>query len=244
MQVFMKYPKTQHILGSKECDVDACPKKFEFHYPELEKKINIVIEEKMDGMGIGIMYQEEFFVQFRNHVFTQYDCPKNFDNIFVWINNQPELAQLLHGRIMFGEWMEYKHCVYYDALASYFIEYDIFDINEKMFLDAYNLKNPHITSARVVHQGQPFNHKELSHLLGIKTAFGKSPSCSTQFLKNHSHLAPHTLYDIYPEGFYIKEEKNGIVANRYKFIRKSFMQKVLGSKHWENSNPLKNQLIL
>ena len=32
-----KYPKTQHILGSKECDVDLFPKKLVSKYPTLEE---------------------------------------------------------------------------------------------------------------------------------------------------------------------------------------------------------------
>lgn len=253
-----KYPKTQHILGSKECDVSLFPKKFQFKYPTLEdlkEEGDIIIEEKMDGMGIGLLYKNSIaHVQFRNHLFTQEDCPKNFKNIFTWIAQQTELPQLLkENKILFGEWMEHKHCVFYDALPSYFIEYDIFDLDKEVFWDTqsrkniltqYNFNNYNkLTSAHVIHQNGLKSINELVHLLSIKTGFGKSSLCEKVFVKEFNHLKSETLYDPYPEGFYIKTEKDGIVIGRYKFIRKSFMDKVLNNKHWNNGSSIKNKLL-
>lgn len=259
MHIHFKYPKTQHILGSKECDINFLPKEFEAKYPSLndiKKEGELIIEEKMDGIGIGFFFKNQIaYIQFRNHIFTKYDCPANFKNIFNWIENRPHLYFLLkENRILFGEWMELKHCVYYDALPSYFIEYDIFDLDKEGFLDTqsrrsiitqYNLQNHNkLTSAHVIHQNNIKTINELVRLWNIKIAFGKSLDCESTFLEKYPQSTGGSLYDTYPEGFYIKTEKNGMVIGRYKFIRKSFISRILASEHWKNKQAIKNQLIL
>ena len=150
--------------------------------------------------------------------------------------------------------MEFKHCVYYDALPSYFIEYDIFDLDKEIFLDTksrrniinqYNLQTHNkLTSAHVVHQNGIKTINELVNLLDIKVAFGKTINCESSFLEKYHKSLEGSLYDTYPEGFYIKTEKNGMVMGRYKFIRKSFLARILASEHWNNKQTVKNQLIL
>lgn len=42
------------------------------------------------------------------------------------------------------------------------------------------------------------------------------------------------------EGVYIKVEANGCVTERYKWVRHSFMKKVLASPHWNKRVPVRN----
>ena len=52
----------------------------------------------------------------------------------------------------------------------------------------------------------------------------------------------YILNDFLYEGFYIKTETSTHVSGRYKWIRKSFMDKILSSEHWKNRSLLKNQV--
>ena len=42
---------------------------------------------------------------------------------------------------MYGEWLYAKHSIYYDKLPHYFLEFDIFDREQKIFLDTETRHN-------------------------------------------------------------------------------------------------------
>lgn len=265
MDFIIRYPKTKHILGSKECDINLVPQKLSSKdlnsLEDIKKEGNVIIEEKMDGIGIGIFFKDDIpYVQVRGQVLDPINHPLDYDNVFNWIEENKDLIKSIvkEDFVMYGEWMEFKHSVFYNALPSYFIEYDIYDIQREVFLDTptrhniltqanFNQKNP-IVSAHVIHQNNLKTYHELVTLLKLKTAFGKDENISKdfeqtiQYQKNKAYLEKQSLVDVYPEGFYIKVEKNGVVLDRYKFIRKAFLDMVISSNHWKNNQPVKNKL--
>ena len=174
-------------------------------------------------------------------------------NVFSWIEKNKDLLFSITGenKIIWGEWMDYQHCMYYNALPSYFIEYDIYDIENKYFLDTTTRKQiinkanlnhlNKIVSAHVVEK-KVKTAKDLSVLFKEKIAFGKNKDIVHDFEKNNfkGHVRKNSLVDIYPEGYYLKIENSGEVIKRFKFIRKSFLEKILENSHWKNSQWIKN----
>lgn len=256
MNQIYKYPRTPHLEGSKfqngDSDKDAIP------ISELNNKY-LVVEEKMDGANSGISFEEgDLYLQSRGHYLTGGYREKHFDlfKSFAY-NNIVELRDLLGDRyIMYGEWLYAKHTIFYDALPDYFMEFDIFDKLNKVFLSTYErmemLKNhPYnfIKSVDVIKTIEQDNliEKDFSDLI-TKSSF----ITDDRFKKLQSSISGRNLdYDIIilketdqsdlMEGLYIKWEEDGIVKGRYKYVRASFLQTVVESNsHWLNRPIIKN----
>ena len=58
---------------------------------------------------------------------------------------------------MYGEWLYAKHSVYYDLLPHYFMEFDVFDKVDKVFLSTKRrmelLKDLPVESVKVLADG-------------------------------------------------------------------------------------------
>ena len=128
MDRIIKYPRTPHLQGSRlqPGDEDSS----QVPYGELEGKF-IVVEEKLDGANSGVSFSEQLVLrlQSRGHFLTGGGREKHFDLLKAWASaHEDALFDRLGTRyIMYGEWMRSKHTVFYDRLAHYFYEFDIYD---------------------------------------------------------------------------------------------------------------------
>ena len=154
---------------------------------------------------------------------------------------------------MYGEWMYAKHTVFYDALPAYFMEFDIFDREEKVFLDTPSRrvltdKIGIVSSVPILDSGI-FTQKEkiLSYIghsnfitddhINILTEIAKKQGVDTDRVLSETDLST-TM-----EGLYIKVEEGGIVTERLKYVRASFLQQLLASEsHWQSRPIIPNQL--
>lgn len=265
----IQYPKTEHIPFSKTTDLNSS---FRNNEPLLilnntiqniidNDEPIIVVEEKMDGSGVGFWFEgEDIFIQQRGHTYSINNCPTHLYELVSYLKqNEEELYVLLENRYaMFGEWLYYKHTIFYDNLPSYFLEYDIYDKKQSRFLNTNErqifLKNTNINSVKVIDTLKSLHTKDLVSLIN------KYPSSifKTEYIKeNFDNLLKYslvkekvmdtTLLDSSYEGFYIKIESKAGVDSRHKWIRKSFIEKILSSEHWKKSplitNTLENSLI-
>ena len=109
------------------------------HFSFYIKNKYIVIEEKVDGANTGISFSDdgELLLQSRGHYLTGGYRERHYNLFKQWANiHQDELFNVLGNRyIMYGEWLYAKHTVYYDALPHYFLEFDIYDKENNVFLD-------------------------------------------------------------------------------------------------------------
>lgn len=257
----IKYPRTQHIessgLQSGDEDLDIIP------FSELKNK-RLVIEEKIDGANCGISfnYDCDLLLQSRGHFLMGSNDKIHFDPLKVWAKTwQNELFYALSDRyIMYGEWMYALHSVFYDLLPHYFMEFDIFDKKEKVFLDTEARQRliteaklqDKISSVKVVGIGNTWEKLEQitnmvgkSHFIsenaidilkGDLVKYGVDENVSKVLLKlNESNIM---------EGLYIKWEENGIVRGRYKFVRGNFVQSIKDSNtHWMDRKIIPNRLM-
>lgn len=260
----INYPKTEHVLFSKTTDLDSS---FSNNEPLLilnntiKNIINddepiVVIEEKMDGSGIGFWFEgEDLFIQQRGHTYSINNCPTHLYELVSYLKqNEEELYILLKNRYaMFGEWLYYKHTIFYDNLPSYFLEYDIYDKEKSRFLTTPErqnfLKNTNIHSVKVIDNLNSLYTKDLVNLIH------KYPQSHFKTDNIHNNLdkllqyslvkekvLDTTLVDSSYEGFYIKVESKAGVDSRHKWIRKSFIDKIISSEHWKKSPLITNSL--
>lgn len=250
----LKYPRTPHLEGSRLQEGDEDLSQVQFDYV-LGK--NIVIEEKIDGANTAISFDGEgnLFLQSRGHYLIGGYRERHYNLFKQWANaNQDTLFDALSNRyVMYGEWMYAKHAVFYDALPDYFMEFDIYDRERGVFLDtpsrrAITEKMGIISSVPVLASGV-FKTKEsvLSHL-------GNSNYITENHIEVLKNVVSRQGYDVERavketdpslkmEGLYIKIEENGIVADRVKYVRASFIQSVMQAEgHWLNKPIIPNQL--
>ena len=254
MERIIKYPRTQHIKGSKlqEGDYDLS----QIPFSKIQNK-NIVIEEKVDGANVGISFSTdgELLLQSRGHFLVGGYKERHYDLLKIFANeNYQQLYSVLGDKyIMYGEWLYAKHKIYYDALPSYFLEFDVYDKEKGVFLDTTSrrelLKDLPICSVPVLASGK-FDSLE-KVLSFLKNSNYKTENNKQNLLKTLNELSLNvdeclSETDLSPlmEGLYIKVEENGIVTNRMKYVRYSFTQpnSVTTSK-WLTKPIIPNKLI-
>lgn len=249
----LKYPRTKHIQGSRlqvqDEDLDTVA------FTEIAGR-HLVIEEKMDGANSAISFDENanLLLQSRGHYLSGGAREKHFHLFKQWAaTHSQSLLKILGKRfICYGEWLYAKHTIFYDQLPHYFLEFDIFDRENKIFLDTKTrqslLQGSVVSSVSVLFSGCQKSLKEMSRLLGDSSFISKNHkdllSQQAKKLGISEELArkesdPTGLM----EGLYIKVEEDGVVKERYKFIRKSFLTQVLESEsHWLERPILPNLL--
>lgn len=251
----LKYPRTPHLEGSRLQPGDEDLSQIRFS--EIAGR-HLVVEEKCDGANSAISFSEngEMFLQSRGHYLTGGYRERHYNLMKQWANvHRNAFFQVLGNRyIMYGEWMYAKHTVFYDALPHYFLEFDIYDRVQGIFLDTPSRRklteNLPIVSVPVLSEGEFTDQQELLEFIGPSNYITKE---HVQRLRNVSlelNLdAERQCAETDPsgtmEGLYLKVEEGGQVVSRLKYVRVSFLQHLLESEtHWLDRPIVPNQLAV
>lgn len=250
-----KYPRTPHLEGSRlqpgDEDLSQVP------FSNIQGR-HLVVEEKIDGANSAISFSEdgELLLQSRGHYLTGGYRERHYNLMKQWANiHQDAFFDVLGTRfIMYGEWLYAKHTVYYDKLPHYFLEFDIFDRQEQIFLSTQRrhemLKDLPVVSVPVLKTG-PFQNKE-----DLISLLGKSNYISENKMETLRQTSERLGLDVERqvretdpsdtmEGLYIKIEENGQVIDRLKYVRASFTQTVDVSRtHWLDRPIVPNGLAI
>jgi ATP-dependent RNA circularization protein (DNA/RNA ligase family) len=213
-----KYPRTQHIEGSKlqPGDEDLS----QVSLADLAGR-HLVVEEKVDGANSAISFDDRggLLLQSRGHYLAGGPRERHFDLFKQWAAAHRDRFHNVMGSryIVYGEWLYARHTMAYDRLPHYFLEFDVLDRDQDRFLSTPRrralLADLPIEPVHVVAEGRFDRLADLMRLVG--------PS------KYKSVPEPHM------EGLYIKWEEDGEVKGRYKWIRAGFLAAVLESGgHW------------
>ena len=256
-ETLYKYPRTSHIEGSRlqpgDQDLVCIP------FAEIAGRY-LVIEEKMDGANAALSFGSDgrLLLQSRGHYLAGGPRERHFDLFKQWAyTHRGAFWSVLGERyVVYGEWLYAKHTIYYDALPHYFLEFDVLDKAEGIFLDtprrAALLAELPVISVRVLHRGPLMSHTALTRLVG-PSAFirpghldrlrrachdpGSPLGCDAERAVRETD--PSTLM----EGLYIKVEEGGVVAARYKYVRADFLATVLDAgSHWLDRPIIPNRL--
>ncbi len=248
-----KYPRTPHLQGSKlqPGDEDLSQVSFE----SIAGK-HIVIEEKIDGANSAVSFDADgtLLLQSRGHYLIGGAREVHYDLFKQWaMAHRDTFYRVLGTRyIMYGEWMYAKHSMFYDALPSYFMEFDIFDREKEIYLDT--LSRRELTSRMPISSVPVLAEGNFQHIEDVLKYLGKSnyvldghikklvDYCEQNGLNTIERLEETDRTDIM-EGLYIKIEENGCVANRVKYVRAGFAQGAMTSPHhWLHKAIIPNML--
>jgi len=232
----IKYPRTQHIEGSRlqAGDEDLSQLPFEEFLGR-----HIVVEEKIDGANTAVSFDGEgnLLLQSRGHYLTGGYREKHYNLFKQWagVHRDALFGALSCRYVMYGEWMYAKHSIYYDALPHYFMEFDILDRETDRFLDTASrreiTKKLPVRSVPVLSEGV-FKKKD-----DVMKYLGSSRFITENHLENLRAAAEREKLDadrilretdsaMTMEGLYLKIEEGGEVVKRAKFVRASFLQTV------------------
>lgn len=250
-----KYPRTPHIEGSRLQPGDEDLSQIRFS--DIAGR-HLVIEEKCDGANSAISFSDsgELLLQSRGHYLTGGYRERHYNLMKQWANVHKDVFyEVLGSRyIMYGEWMYAKHTVFYDALPHYFLEFDIFDREENIFLDTPSRKKltdqMPIVSVPVLAEGEFKEEKEvLKYLEKSKYITEHHRECLRKVAEelglDAERQCRETDASTIMEGLYIKVEEDGQVADRLKFVRASFLQTVdVSETHWLERPIVPNQLSI
>lgn len=234
MTVIIKYPRTPHLEGSRLGHGDS---------PNDRRSLSsladgdYVWEEKVDGANCAIRFSDEsgLLLQSRGHFLTGGHRERQFNRFKAWANSNVDmLFDILSTRyIMYGEWCYAKHSIYYDALPHYFLEFDVYDVENASFLSTYARReligSSPISSVPVVWDGVLDDYREIVKLIApsaFKTRDWRNVLRTTavkQRLDPNLIESQSDSSDLM-EGLYLKVERDGVVVDRAKLVRCSFQQ--------------------
>lgn len=255
MNTIQKYPRTPHLEGSRLQPGDEDLSQVPFSYI---KGRRLVVEEKVDGANSAISFspEGELLLQSRGHYLTGGFRERHYNLMKQWANiHRNAFFEVLGTRyILYGEWLYAKHTVYYDALAHYFLEFDILDQETGVFLDTHRrhemLKGLPVVSVPVLAEGEFQSKDDLIALLGKSNYITENrletlrQTCHRLGLDEERQLRETDASDTM-EGLYIKIEENGQVVDRMKYVRASFTQTVEASQtHWLDRPIVSNGLAI
>ncbi len=254
MNEIYKYPRTQHIEGSGiqkgDEDLEVVPlREFAGRF--------LVVEEKMDGANSAISFDAggRLQLQSRGHYLSGGEREKQFHLFKTWAHRYTfELWEVLSERyVMYGEWLYAKHTVFYTDLPHYFMEFDVLDKSDLTFLSTARRRDllrslPFVSSVKVLHEGAVDTLQTLKKLIGPSHFIKQDQKhllaqlCAERGL-DYARVLKETDTSGIMEGLYLKVEEEGIVKERYKYVRGGFLQAVFASEsHWMDRPILPNCL--
>ena len=239
-----KYPRTHHIEGSGLQPGDDALSVAPF--TALAGR-HLVIEEKMDGANSAVSFAAggQLLLQSRGHYLTGGPRERQFDLLKSWASRYAsELWEVLGDRyVMYGEWLYAKHTIFYTDLPHYFLEFDVYDSATATFLSTERRRwllraAPFVVSVHVLREGSVPSLEALHTLIGPSRFIAGDhltrlqAVCAARGLDVNRALR-ETDGTSLMEGLYVKVEEEGVVAERYKLVRASFLQTVIDSQtHW------------
>jgi len=247
-----KYPRTRHLEGSRLQIGDIADDK---PLAELTGKA-LIVEEKVDGANSAVSFNDDgqLMLQSRGHYLTGGGRERHFDMFKTWAAAHAHTLHTVLGArfIMYGEWLFAKHTVFYNRLPHFFMEFDLYDRVSQTFLSTYErrkmLGGLPIMPVPVVHTGELRSVSQIEDL--IKPSLYKSTDWRTKLQSaavdsgsRPDMVEKQTEDSDLAEGLYVKLEQDGVVQDRFKFVRADFHQTIQASDgHWLDRPILPNQL--
>ena len=249
-----KYPRTPHLEGSRlqAGDEDLAAVRF----AEIAGR-PLVVEEKIDGQNAALSFDDDgsLLLQSRGHYLRGGARERSFEPFKRWAAiHAAAFREVLGSRfVVYGEWCFAKHTVFYDALPHWFLEFDVLDRRRDVFLSTPArrslLEGLPIDSVPVLASTAFDSLAQLVAHVGVSTA--KTPTWRER-LRESAARSPHvdvdrTVRETDPsdemEGLYLKREEGGVVVDRLKWVRPSFLQAVVASEsHWFGRPIVENRL--
>lgn len=262
MSGILKYPRTEHVQGSKLQPGDEDLR--QVSWSSLNEKF-LVFEEKMDGANTAVSFTSdgEMKLQCRGHYLRGGSGEAQFALFKTWAATfEDRLFDMLEDRfVMYGEWMYAKHTIFYDDLPHYFMEFDVYDKKNEVFLST--TARDHLLDRTLICPVEVIAGGNVTFLESCEKWVVFSNFKTVHWRKNleeaakgagldPKRVAEQTDPSDRMEGLYIKwesfsplDEEGRItkVEGRYKWVRHDFVNHILDSdEHWKDRPIVPNQL--
>lgn len=253
---FIGYPRTPHIQGSglqKGDDARGI-------IPIASLRgLHAVYEEKVDGANSALSFDSagELLLQSRGHYLsTARDIhrERHFNYFKSWASLHADvmLERLEDRYVVYGEWMGAVHSIFYDHLPHLFLEFDVWDRQNDVFLSTTArralLEGLPITSVPVLFKGELESSAHIRSLVGPSLfrsdawRDGLRRSCAT-VNDDYDVRLSRLVGDGDCEGGYMKFEEGDRVIGRAKWVREGFVQTLLDADvHWQSTFVVPNLL--
>jgi hypothetical protein len=253
MEPIRKYPRTHHLEGS---GLQAGDDPAVIPWRALAGR-HLVVEEKVDGANCGLSFDRtgRLRLQSRGHYLTGGPRERQFGLLKSWAQrHRADLWELLGDHyVLYGEWCYGRHTIFYTDLPHYLLEFDILDTQTDTFLSTERRRAllqdaPYIASVTVLSSGSITSPEAIQQLVGPSRWIAPDHREQLADAAREAGLDPaQALAESDPsglmEGLYIKIEEGGEVTERYKYVRRGFLQTVLDSgSHWADRPLLPNRL--
>lgn len=229
---FMKFPKTQHLFGSKLAKADKMLSEMGSRRALSQKGVDYVWESKLDGSNVGLSFSIDgaLKAQNRGHVLAHGEHPQYM--VFrAWAGTfADQLRDVLGSRyLMFGEWCYAVHTIKYESLPHYFNEFDVYDMETEKFLSTEVRRGmlAGLVRAGILAQVPVVWPKEVK-------GYGDSGKLTLEAARKLMNTSPPLYGEGKSEGLYLKIECKGEVVGRYKLVREEFVQHVNDDVHWRD----------
>lgn len=256
-----KYPRTYHIEGSglqKDDDKDNSEP-----FESLLGKA-LVIEEKMEGSNSAVSFDNgKLLLQSRGHYLSGGPKEAQFSMFKTWAWERHDwLKEKLEDRyVMYGECLSFLHTIFYNNLPDLFMEFDMYDKEAGEWLSTFRRKKLLFNKPTIIHPVRVLFAGKIKTKEQLISLIGDSPFIIKETweddLKNE--CLPNRPFEKVikevdktkiSEGLYIKVEGGpfsnlygdyNVVEERYKFVRKDFLDAVKRSEsHWFGRPLIKN----
>ncbi len=259
MPELLKFPRTPHIVGSS---IQVGDDRAITRLSDLVGRGDITLTEKIDGKNTGFRFSSggDLLIQNRGAYIDMASIPSGPDNslgLFAkWLEiYEDDFLGVIEDRyIIYGEWMATLHSVFYDGLPGYFLEYDVFDTRDGVFLSTNRrqelLRGLPIDSVPRLFHGTSLTMDELISMAG-PSHFRSAPSELIDNLRHACGMASDNFQERLGkldgsddmEGVYIRIENDNSVVFRAKWVRPGFTQAIAASsEHWSKRFPVCNLL--
>jgi ATP-dependent RNA circularization protein (DNA/RNA ligase family) len=212
---FFKFPSTPHLAALPGVNVRG-DKILTSAERDAFLRQELTVEEKVDGANLGISFDADGNIRAQNRgAYLHLPGSGQWKKLGEWLAiHTDKLFEHLSDRyILFGEWCYAQHSIYYDRLPDWFLAFDIYDRESRLFL----------SSSR---RDRVLDALHVSRIPRI--ASGRFSFAEIEKLISQSRLTDHTA-----EGIYLRIDHDDWLERRAKLVRPAFIQTIV--KHWSRS---------
>ncbi len=255
MSEFVKYPRTPHVAGSRHgVGDDLVDVSVESLREASASGATLVFEEKFDGANCAVSFVDGVLsLQSRGHRLTGGPRETQFALAKRWAGAHEQAFRAVLGDryVMFGEWCFAKHTVFYDVLPHYFLEFDVFDRREHVFLSTPArhalLADVPVCHVPVLRSGSLQRNETVGSFLAVSTAKSagwRSVLCAQAAAAGVDVVSAVAQTDPsdFAEGVYVKVELGDETVGRAKWVRSDFTSLLSDTGHWSERPMIVNML--
>jgi hypothetical protein len=214
-EILPEFPSTPHLPHKPNTDkLDKVSSEAEVNAAFVH---SINVEEKIDGASCGMtLHNEEPLIRNRNHIlrkgyFKKGSAAKEqFGSVFNWFYENKEKFEHIAETgpySVYGEWCIAQHGIVYNRLPSWFIAYDIYDHEKRLWLPPLN--------ARARLEAAGFTVPALRFWGVFEGAYEDMELWANM---------PATWSDEKAEGIYVKAHDDKQITHRFKMVREDFVR--------------------